>query len=311
MSASDSTTIDDGTSTRNAKGEWSPRVIGTGPVFSWPMRPKVLLRFMFGFPGYLWPDRVLYVALAVVTWAFLQPGTGIYSLDGDLTALATLQPGWMLLMYARNVALLLLVAGSWHLRLYYQRAQGTRFKYTSRWPATNNRAFLFGDQVKDNMFWSIASGATAWTLYEALMLWAYANGWLPWLELRSNPVWFMALFLLTPLWAELHFYIRPPTDPLEAALPQGTLPASSQCQRRALVGPGDAPDRAPSLLLSVDYLPRGAVTSHSLACRHAVHGDSAVEGPHRLRRDRGARRHQHADVDRFLLSLAASSLLRV
>jgi sterol desaturase/sphingolipid hydroxylase (fatty acid hydroxylase superfamily) len=206
MSTIDKAVIDDGSKIRNAKGEWSPRVLGKGPIFSRPVRPKALLRFLFGFPGYLWPERLFYVGLAVLTWAFLQPGTGIHAVDGDLTALATLQPGWMLLMYARNIALLLLIAGGWHLRLYYKRAQGTRFKYTSRWPATNSKAFLFGDQVKDNMFWSIASGATVWTLYEALMLWAYANGWLPWVELRTNPVWFVALFLLTSLWADVHFY---------------------------------------------------------------------------------------------------------
>ena len=206
MSAIDNATIDDGSKTRNAKGEWSPRVVVSGKIFSRPVRPKALLRFFFGFPGYVWPQHLFHAGLAVLTWAFLQPGTGIHAVDGDLTALATLQPGWMLLMYARNIALLLLVAGGWHLRLYYKRPQGTRFKYTSRWPATKSNAFLFGDQVKDNMFWSIASGATVWTLYEALMLWGYANGWFPWVEFRSNPVWFVALFVLLPIWHDIHFY---------------------------------------------------------------------------------------------------------
>jgi sterol desaturase/sphingolipid hydroxylase (fatty acid hydroxylase superfamily) len=197
--------IDDGSTTRNAKGEWSPRVVVAGGPFSWPLRPKALLRFLAGFPGYLWPTPALHVGLAVLTWAFLQPGAGVLG-GGDLSALATLRPGWILLMFARNVALLLLIAGGWHLRLYYRRAQGTRFKYTSRWPATNSKAFLFRDQVKDNMFWSLASGATIWTLYEALMMWGFANGWLPWVGLRSNPIWFVAWLLLIPVWNDIHFY---------------------------------------------------------------------------------------------------------
>jgi len=82
-------------------------------------------------------------------------------------------------MYARNVAMLVLVAGSLHLMLYWRRVQGTRFKYNSRWPSTSGKTFLFDNQVKDNAFWSVASGATIWTLYEVFMLWAYGNGWLP------------------------------------------------------------------------------------------------------------------------------------
>ena len=198
--------VDDGSLTRDAKGEWTPRVVASGKMFSWPVRLKELLRYIFGFPGYLWPVPLFHVGLASLTWAVLQPGAGIHTAASAITILATLQPGWMLLMYVRNLALMVLMVGGLHLWLYYRRAQGTRFKYTSRWLSTSSKAFLFRDQVKDNMFWSIASGATIWTLYEVLMVWGYARGWLPWTELRSNPVWFVTWFLLLPLWMDIHFY---------------------------------------------------------------------------------------------------------
>ena len=192
--------VDDGTATRDERGEWAPRVQGVGPLLDWPWKPLRVLRYLFGFPGFIWPFTALHAGIAVATWYFLQPGAH------DLSQLATLRPGWMLTMYARNIALLLVIAGGWHLRLYWQRAQGTRFKYTSRWPTSNSKAFLFGNQVKDNMFWSIASGATVWSIYEIMLMWAYANGWLPFVTFRASPVWFIALFVLMPIWNDFHFY---------------------------------------------------------------------------------------------------------
>ncbi len=194
------TAIDDGSTTRDGKGEWVPRVVAPSPLLGWPWDPVKAFKSMFGFPGFLWPWNALHIGLATLTWFFLQPGAS------DLDSLKTLQPGWMLTMYARNIILLVVIAGGWHARLYWRRAQGTRFKYNSRWPSTKNRAFLFGDQVKDNIFWSIASGATVWTLYETLLIWAYANGWMPYLSFAAHPVWFIVWLFLMPIWNDFHFY---------------------------------------------------------------------------------------------------------
>ena len=81
-------------------------------------------------------------------------------------------------MYLRNVVMLTLWVGAWHLPLYALKRQGIRFKYNKRWMATNSRGFLFGSQLWDNVFWSLVPGAGIWTIYEALLLWAYAEGWL-------------------------------------------------------------------------------------------------------------------------------------
>ncbi len=110
-------------------------------------------------------------------------------------------------MYLRNVLLLLAFAGSLHFIFYLRRVQGTRFKYSSSWPSTKSKAFLFKNQVHDNMFWSLASGASIWTFYEVLMLWAYGNGWLPFATLRNNPIWFIALAAILPFWKDFHFYV--------------------------------------------------------------------------------------------------------
>ena len=151
-----------------------PRVLRKTQPFAWPIQPRKLLRFLFGIPGFLWPfGAAVFYGLAAMTWYFLQPGAD------QLSNFSQLSASWILPMYARNVAMLVLVAGSLHLMLYWRRVQGTRFKYNSRWPSTSGKTFLFDNQVKDNAFWSVASGATIWTLYEVFMLWAYGNGWLP------------------------------------------------------------------------------------------------------------------------------------
>ena len=194
--------IDDGTETRDARGEWTPRILGKVQPFVWPVQPRKLLQFVFGFPGFLWPfGAVVHYGLGALTWNFLQPGAG------QLENFSQLSVGWILPMYLRNVVMLLIVAGILHGILYWRRMQGCRFKYNSRWPGTSNRMFLFNNQVKDNIFWSLASGVTIWTLYEVFMLWAYGNGWVSFITLYSNPIWFVALAIILPFWQDVHFYV--------------------------------------------------------------------------------------------------------
>ena len=191
---------DDGSDTRKINGEWVPRIVTVGPLLDWPWKPYKVFKFLFGFPGFIWPFSLLHAGLAVFTWYFLQPG---YL---DISILSDLKLEWILIMYARNIFLLILIAGAWHIKLYWQRAQGDRFKYTSRWPITKSRVFLFGNQVKDNMFWSVLSGGTVWTAYEVLLVWAYANNWLPYISFSANPLWFIGWIILIPMWNDFHFY---------------------------------------------------------------------------------------------------------
>ena len=68
------------------------------------------------------------------------------------------------------------------------------------------RSFTFGNQVYDNMFWSIASGVTQWTIYECLILWSMANGYAPVMTWSDSPLLFLGWFLLIPIYTSLHFY---------------------------------------------------------------------------------------------------------
>lgn len=59
--------IDDGTATRDQRGEWAPRVQGVGPLLDWPWKPLRVLRYLFGFPGFILPFTALHAGVAVAT----------------------------------------------------------------------------------------------------------------------------------------------------------------------------------------------------------------------------------------------------
>lgn len=105
----------------------------------------------------------------------------------------------------RNIALLLVVAGGLHLWLYTFQRQGTERRYDGR-ALGEGRLFSFASQVWDNMFWTLASGAVIWSGYEAGMLWALSQGYMPSTSFATNPIWFVAVFFLIPIWESFYFY---------------------------------------------------------------------------------------------------------
>ena len=90
---------------------------------------------------------------------------------------------------------------------YTLRRQGEKRHYDSRPLARKNRVFTFNDQVLDNMFWTCASGVTVWSAYEALMMWALANGHAPMLLWPDHALWLALLIFLIPIWETLYFYL--------------------------------------------------------------------------------------------------------
>lgn len=177
------------------RGYWVPnKRIEYPPVFVWPPQ---LVGFLKWIPKYIFPWSISYALLAIVVWAYLTP---------SLERLKTFSADWIGLVFLRNVALTILVVGTWHFWLYMRRAQGTAFKFNRRWPAEKSPAFLFNNQTKDNMFWTFASGVPIWTAWEVVSLWLYANGFIGGLTFADNPVWFIALLLLLPLLHEFHFF---------------------------------------------------------------------------------------------------------
>ena len=109
-------------------------------------------------------------------------------------------------MYVRNLILMTLVAGGLHLYFYTFTKQGQKLRYDPRPLMKNGKQFTLGGQIRDNMFWTLASGVTIWTIYEALLFWAMANGYAPVITFASNPIWFVALFFLIPVWESFYFY---------------------------------------------------------------------------------------------------------
>lgn len=156
--------------TDDQRGNWMPKApISYGPAFDWPPRPKALLRWFFGYNGYLFPWNAIYAVLALAIWAWLTP---------PLEVTRQFAAGWIGFILLRNLALAIIVYGAWHMWLYVWRRQDTAFKYNRQWPR-KSQAFLFGDQTYDNMFHTLVSGVPIWTAYEVLLLWSYANGYAP------------------------------------------------------------------------------------------------------------------------------------
>jgi lathosterol oxidase len=170
--------------------------IQVSPFFTWPPDPGRMWRWVadrwFGIA-----ENSILVIVAFATWYWFQP---------SLEETRTLAFGWIAEMYVRNFLLLLLVAGGLHLYFHGWKKQAGKLKYDKRELARQSRSFTFNNQVADNMFWSLGSGVAFWTAYEALMFWSMANGYAPVLSWQEHPVWFVVLFLLTPVWISFHFY---------------------------------------------------------------------------------------------------------
>jgi sterol desaturase/sphingolipid hydroxylase (fatty acid hydroxylase superfamily) len=182
----------------DSRGFWKPKKpVNYGPAFNWPPDPRALVKWFFGFPGYLLPWNVLYAVLAILIWKFLTP---------PLESFQTLSIYWACVILLRNVALAMLVFGAWHMWLYVWRKQGTSFKYNRQWPKEKSDAFLFNNQTYDNMFHTLVSGVPIWTAYELLLLWAYANNIAPMISFAGHPVGFIAVFFLVPFIHEVGFY---------------------------------------------------------------------------------------------------------
>jgi len=181
---------------RDKRGNWAPSERLAYPdVFVWPIRPLSLLRWI---PEYILSWNLFYAAVAIGVWFFLTP---------SVETMKTFSPGWIAFIFARNIVLTFLFFGTFHLRLYMQKAQGNRFKYNAKWLDTDNPVFLFRNQTIDNLIWAFGSGVPQWTIYEVLTLWAFANGYIPWIDWATHPIYCTLIMLLVPLMREVHFYL--------------------------------------------------------------------------------------------------------
>lgn len=175
----------------------TPQVpLKVSPFFTWPLRPLEMVRWLWN-SWFLITERLILVGIAFVTLIWTQP---------SLEVTQSLAPGWIAQIWVRNMVLMTVVAGGLHLYFFHWRKQGDVLKFDPRPLMVKGKQFTLGGQIRDNMFWTLASGVTVWTAYEVLMFWAMGNGWAPALTWADSPVWFVALFLLIPIWESFYFY---------------------------------------------------------------------------------------------------------
>ena len=181
---------------RDKQGEWRPnKPLKIAPFYALPPKLRDVLAWL---PGYFLPWNVMFALSAVAFWLWVIP---------ERETMAVLSPGWIVYLYAVNVVAVAMFYGAFELRLYWQRAQGTRFKYNPAFPGDRqSKFFWFGNQNLDNVARTFIFGVTVWTLIETLSLWAWANGWGPWVSFDNNPVWLGVFAFLVPVLHEFHFY---------------------------------------------------------------------------------------------------------
>jgi sterol desaturase/sphingolipid hydroxylase (fatty acid hydroxylase superfamily) len=181
---------------RNKRGDWAPNEpLRYAPLFSLPVDPKAFLRWL---PHYFLPWNVLFALSAVAYWAWVVP---------PVETMRTLAWGWPLWLYAVNAVCVFLFYGAFELQLYVLKRQERRFKYNGKFPAEQkSKAFWFESQNLDNILRTFLSGVTIWTAVEVLVLWAFANGYAPWLAFAEHPVYLAALALAVPIIHEFHFF---------------------------------------------------------------------------------------------------------
>lgn len=184
---------------RSENGEWRPPYPPkSNPLFEWPIKPFEVLRYVFGWPGMLWPRELVYFGLAAATWVITR---------NYIDEFVQIRAGWVALFFAKNFALMWIVYGTYHLVLYVKKLHGAHRKYHPKWQQKGSKKFLFKNQVLDNMYRTLGSGCLIWTAYEVLYFHLLSTGRLPMLEWATNPVWFVVWFPLIPMWRLFHFYL--------------------------------------------------------------------------------------------------------
>ena len=167
------------------------------PYFILPVRLTEMLRWLVR----SWlplTERLLFLGLAILSWVYLTPA---------LELCVTISASWIVPIYLKNLGLMLLIAGGLHLYLYRFKGQGRSLKFDNSMANKDGQKFTFGNQVRDNIFWSLASGVTVWTATECTLLWLHANGYAASMSYADNPLWFIGLFMLVPVWNSSWFFV--------------------------------------------------------------------------------------------------------
>ncbi|MEO0667615.1 MAG: sterol desaturase family protein [Pseudomonadota bacterium] len=173
-----------------------PTPLAQNPLFQWPPKPVAIFKWYAAF----WLEAsttTLCFVLALIAYFVILP---------PLETMQSLEWGWVVRVWLANLVPQCLIAGTLHYWLITRKAQGDATKFDPRDQVSDNGTFTFRNQLYDNMFWHIASGITLWSVAQVLVFWAMANGYAPTFFFPENPVWFVAFFVLLPIWSSFHFY---------------------------------------------------------------------------------------------------------
>ena len=181
-------------SSRDDGGNYRAKPVEIPPLYAWPPRPLAALKYLL--VDMLFPWGYAFLLLAFPTWWFLTP---------ELSTMATFEPGWIGLIWLRNCVFLCALAGFLHWHLHGAAKQGKTYQLNRRTLGGQQKLFLWNNQTRDNMFWSIASGVTVWTGFEAITFWVYASG--RQVVIADNPGYFVITFYLLFLWSTTNFYL--------------------------------------------------------------------------------------------------------
>jgi len=172
--------------------------IKMAPYYDWPMRPIAAILYLLK----SWNPigmRFLFLIAAFAIWHWFTP---------DLSRTANFSADWIFEVWLRNFILLVSVAGGLHLYLFTFKKQKNETQYDLKPMAKGSKVFHFKNQVYDNMFWTLVAALTFWTVWECLLYWAYSNGYAAMISFESNPIWFVALIVIIPIWSGFYFYMH-------------------------------------------------------------------------------------------------------
>ena len=180
-------------------GRWNyrpPHPVKLNPLFQWPLRLGAVWNWYRGAWLMITALTVPFI-IAIVVYATVLP---------PLESMKTFQPGWILTIWMMNVIPQTVVAGGLHWWLYMRKGQGMQKKFDKRDLTRKNGSFTFNNQILDNIWWTLGSAMTVATVYQCLILWVMANGWVPTVTFAETPVFFVLWMALIPMWSGLHFY---------------------------------------------------------------------------------------------------------
>jgi sterol desaturase/sphingolipid hydroxylase (fatty acid hydroxylase superfamily) len=182
---------------RDKRGYWTPNEpAGVAPIWSFPPQVMEIIKWL---PQYFFPYDVLWVLSALAWWNWILP---------DVEVMKTLAWGWILKLFVVNLVAVFVFFGVYEWRLYIKRTQGTRFKYNAKFPSEHpSEAFWFKSQNADSILRIIFHAMPIWTALEVGILYAYANGLVPWLSFADHPWYLLGLALVMPIIHETHFYL--------------------------------------------------------------------------------------------------------